>query len=276
MKYIYYETIDSTNSELKRRLDDEKRPDDFTVISAGLQTAGRGRSGHDWASLPGVSVSTSMIIYPQGVCDRRIPQLTIVAAMAAAQAVEGLFGLRVQIKWPNDVLLNRKKFCGILTERIKDAVIIGIGVNVYRESYPASLNERATSLEEEMAVGSGRDLSDRLHTAKSKHDNEWGVEPADGHVLSRRALTEKIWENFVFLYQLFLKENDLSFLADEYNARLVNAGAMVQIMQQPDCFEAVAKEMDGEGRLVVTKVKTGEIIRIDSGEVHVRGMDGYV
>ena len=321
MKYIYYEAIDSTNNELKRRLAGEVptvgasvggfaedrfvnagdvrdrgsectgksgfgdgRPAEFTVISAGLQTAGRGRSGHDWISPPGVSIATSMILYPEELSVQRFPQLTIVAAMAVSEAVEEYCGLRTQIKWPNDILVERKKICGILTERIAEAVIIGIGVNVYPGSYPSELEARATSLAEVMdaQTSSPAEAMDTQACSlaevkgNSLHFGRAG-KPLQGRSLpGRKRLTEAIWEKFVTLYHAFRQEQDLSFLSEAYNKRLVNAGAVVRIMNPAGSYEAVAVRMDEAGRLVVDRTDRGERCLVDSGEVHVRGLDGYV
>ena len=117
MIYEYFEEIDSTNDELKRRASVGRCPE-FTVVSAGTQTGGRGRSGHTWSSPAKSSVSTSMIFYPVDVDMIRLPRITPMAAVAVATAIEELYGLSAQIKWPNDVLLNGKKVCGILNEMI--------------------------------------------------------------------------------------------------------------------------------------------------------------
>ena len=255
IQYEYYKTIDSTNNELKRRLASGKPPEG-TVISAGTQTAGRGRTGHDWVSVPDVSVATSMVLYPSRIPQTMIPQMTIVAAMAVTEAVSGLYGLQPQIKWPNDLLLSHKKICGILTERIGDAVIIGIGINMYPGSYPDSLSEHAVSIAEEL---------ERMGVTVQNMQYQ----------LSRRALTEQLWENFLRLYGQWQSARDLSFLLEKYNARLVNANRAVRIMEPSGSYEATAIAMDEKGRLIV-RTAAGDSRYIDSGEVHVRGIDGYV
>ena len=280
IQYIYQKSIDSTNNEIKRRLASGGRPEEYTVISAGTQTAGRGRIGHEWSSPADVSVATSMVLYPKvlskksdevfprkpeedaksgsrsgAISEECVPQLTIVAAMAVAYAVEELYGLAAQIKWVNDILLSGKKICGILTERVDDAVVVGIGVNVYPGSFPPELAEQATCIADEL-------------------EKQNGIKKKDTAV-SRKRLTEKIWQHFLALYEQFLQNRSLSFLLDEYNARLVNAGRMVRVMDPAGPYEAKALSMDENGRLVV-ETEAGGINRIDSGEVHVRGQNGYV
>ena len=295
MTYIYLETIDSTNNELKRRLNSGDLPEEFTVVSAGMQTAGRGRTGHEWSSPSGVSVATSMVCYPT-LSDERIPQLTIVAAVAVARSVEKTFDQKAQIKWPNDLLLCEKKICGILTERIGKAVIVGIGVNMKRGSYLASLSDRATSIEEQLLQDRTARIGNPLHPNRAAHIGEQLLQNhsdsfesffADAKITpSDRSKKENndpwsffvqaIWDEFYSLYTTFLESDTLDFLLKEYNHRLINAGRTVKILAPKDPFLAIAKEMDENGRLVVVRTDSGEECTVDSGEVQVRGITGYV
>ena len=143
LSWHYFDTIDSTNLEIHRMM--KAGCPEGTVAHAGEQTAGRGRSGHDWESPPDVSVATSIALYPVGLSDEVIPRLTIVAAVSVVEAVEELYPLGCRIKWPNDILLGDKKICGILTERFTEdypmsgggtPVIVGIGVNVHQKDFP--------------------------------------------------------------------------------------------------------------------------------------------
>ena len=109
----YYRTLDSTNNEAKKQA--QIHCPEGTVISAGRQTAGRGRRGHDWETPQDEAVATSMILYPD-IPPEHLPGLTLLAAVAVRRAISGLYGLEGQIKWPNDVVLKNKKICGILTE----------------------------------------------------------------------------------------------------------------------------------------------------------------
>ena len=110
------------------------------------QTAGRGRLGREWVEEPGTSVLCSVLLRPP--TDRRPPELSLVAAVAVAEAVEGATGLAAQVKWPNDVMLNRRKVAGILAEMRGEIVVVGIGVNVNqtREQLPADARTPAGSL----------------------------------------------------------------------------------------------------------------------------------
>jgi BirA family transcriptional regulator, biotin operon repressor / biotin---[acetyl-CoA-carboxylase] ligase len=110
------------------------------------QTAGRGRHGRAWADAPGTAVLASILLRPPAGAD--LPQLSLVSALAVAEAVESATELAAQIKWPNDVLLDRQKVAGILLEARGDAVVCGIGVNVNqtREQLPPEARARAGSL----------------------------------------------------------------------------------------------------------------------------------
>ena len=92
------------------------------------QTGGRGRMGRPWTAPPASSVLVSVMLHPPR--ERHLPELSLVAALAAAEAVEGATGLTAQIKWPNVVMLNRRKVAGILSELADGTVVVGIGINV--------------------------------------------------------------------------------------------------------------------------------------------------
>jgi BirA family biotin operon repressor/biotin-[acetyl-CoA-carboxylase] ligase len=106
------------------------------VAAADHQTEGRGRHGRPWQEPAGTSLLLSVLLHPPR--ERHLPELTLVAALATAEAVEGATGLSAQIKWPNDVMLNRRKVAGILAELAEGTVVVGIGVNVNqtREQLP--------------------------------------------------------------------------------------------------------------------------------------------
>ena len=92
------------------------------------QTGGRGRLGRRWETPPGTALLVSVLLHPPP--ERHLPELSLVAALAAAEAVEAATGLTSQIKWPNDVMVNRQKVGGILSELSDGSVVIGIGINV--------------------------------------------------------------------------------------------------------------------------------------------------
>ena len=110
------------------------------------QTAGRGRLGRNWSAPPGTAILFSLLLRPPA--DRVVSELSLVAGTAVAEAIEGEVGLAVQVKWPNDVMLNRRKVAGILAEASGGAVVVGIGVNVNQErnELPEDTNVPAGSL----------------------------------------------------------------------------------------------------------------------------------
>lgn len=106
------------------------------VAATDHQTGGRGRLGRRWDAPPGSSLLVSVLLRPPP--ERHPPELSLVAALATAEAVEEATGLTAQIKWPNDVMLNRRKVAGILSELSDGTVVVGIGINVdqSREDLP--------------------------------------------------------------------------------------------------------------------------------------------
>ena len=110
------------------------------------QTAGRGRFGRRWETPPGKAVLVSVMLHPPA--ERHLPELSLAAALAVAEAIEGATGLTAQIKWPNDVMVNRRKVSGILSELSEGAVVVGIGINVNqaREELPLDAPTEPASL----------------------------------------------------------------------------------------------------------------------------------
>jgi BirA family transcriptional regulator, biotin operon repressor / biotin---[acetyl-CoA-carboxylase] ligase len=98
------------------------------LMVADHQTAGRGRLGRSWEAPPGTALLFSLLLKPPA--ERPVPQLSLVAGIAVADALERTLGLSVQLKWPNDVMLRRRKVAGCLAEARDDAVVLGIGLNV--------------------------------------------------------------------------------------------------------------------------------------------------
>ena len=251
ISYEHLDTIDSTNNELKRRLIGDKSGDlDYHVLYSDEQTAGRGRSGHGWVSKKGAGIATSMMVYlPKSDID--ISQVTLLCAHAFADALEvcGIEG--IQIKWPNDLLLFEKKFGGILVERLilddikgGGALIIGVGINLLRQSVPKGLKDRAISLED-------------VCSQKTIY--------AD-------TIIHKMWESFADCYGVFLSEGSLSFIRDGYNKRLININRTVEVDGTGERGTAIG--IDERGRLLIDM--GGQIMKASSKEVHIRGIYGYV
>ncbi|MGH3032062.1 MAG: biotin--[acetyl-CoA-carboxylase] ligase [Gaiellaceae bacterium] len=120
--YLYQERCDSTQRLLEPGLPEG------AVAVCDVQTGGRGRLGRVWEAPSGTAVLCSSLLRPPP--GRRTAELSLVGGLATAEAVERATGLAAQIKWPNDVMLNRRKVAGVLAEAVEDAVVLGIGLNV--------------------------------------------------------------------------------------------------------------------------------------------------
>jgi len=141
--------IDSTNS-LAMTLGELGEPHG-TVVIAEEQTAGRGRAGHSWHSEKTNGIYMTVLLRPP-VSPQQAPLITLVAGLAVRDAVIEQTGLTPDLRWPNDLLFGRKKFCGILTEMNAEQdqihfVAVGIGINVNHERIPADLSGIATSIQ---------------------------------------------------------------------------------------------------------------------------------
>lgn len=164
-RFDYLETIDSTNEYLKRFVEDRIA----RIVVAAEQTAGKGRFGRSWHSPRGDGLYVSYLLYPEWN-EARAPFLTMMAALAVVRSIHRFAGssTMLKLKPPNDVLIDGKKVCGILTElstltgRIGWA-IIGVGVNVYQKEFSGELKSKATSLAREgIFISNSLDLCDRL------------------------------------------------------------------------------------------------------------------
>ncbi len=144
-----FETVDSTQAVLGR-LAVEGVPEG-TVVVARHQTAGRGSRGRSWWDTPGASLLLSMLLRP-AVPAAQVAQLSLVAGLAVADALEAACDAPAQIRWPNDVLIDGRKVCGVLPEAVSRAnghvgyVLLGIGINVGQREFPRELRDAATSL----------------------------------------------------------------------------------------------------------------------------------
>lgn len=238
---------DSTNA-LAKRLAAEGAPHGLLVV-AELQTAGRGRLGRTWTAPAGSSVMMSLMLRPP-IAPDAAPMLTLVMGLSVAQAV-GRLRMKTTIKWPNDVVLSRKKICGILTEmnlernRIRE-VIIGVGINVNMERFPEEIADKATSLYLE-----------------------------GGKYYDRNRVTALVLERFEDNYEKFVKTGDLRLLRSDYNALLANRGKPVRVLDPICPYEGTALGINNGGELLV-KRGDGFVETVRSGEVSVRGLYSYV
>lgn len=246
-KIIYLPVTDSTNTQAKKM--GEEGAEHGTLVVTQCQTAGRGRRGRSWESPEG-NVYFTFLLRPE-VEISRASMITLVAALAVAKAVDDVTGLDSKIKWPNDVVANGKKLCGILTESSSDLeyinyAVVGIGINVNQTAFPEEIAETASSL--------------LLET---------------GHTVDRGQLLGVFLNRFEQYYETFIQTEDMSGLRDVYNEKLVNCGREVKIIEKDRERVLKALGIDNDGGLVVENSE-GERESIISGEVSVRGIYGYV
>jgi BirA family biotin operon repressor/biotin-[acetyl-CoA-carboxylase] ligase len=147
-KVYTFQTIDSTNN--CARVLAGCWAEEGTVVIAEEQTAGKGRLGRTWLATPGENLTFSIILRPD-LPSEEMNLLPLFVAVGIAAAVESVISMKVQCKWPNDLLLNGKKFAGVLMEgavsnNAVDFVVVGIGINVNQTLFPPELAGRATSL----------------------------------------------------------------------------------------------------------------------------------
>ena len=245
---VFFEETVSTNNEI-RSLAEQGAPHG-TLAVAEKQLGGKGRRGRVWTSPAGVGIWMSMLLRPQ-IDPLAASMLTLVMALAAKKGIEISTGLKSEIKWPNDLVLNKKKICGILTEMSTELmeiqyVIPGIGINVNQKDFPDDIKATATSLYIE-----------------------------SGKIKKRSEIIAAIMEAFEGYYDTFIKTQDMSGLIEEYNANLVNLGNEVCVLDPAGEFRGVSEGINKEGALLV-RLADGTLKEIISGEVSVRGVYGYV
>jgi BirA family transcriptional regulator, biotin operon repressor / biotin---[acetyl-CoA-carboxylase] ligase len=173
--YLYEDACESTQQLL------EPDQPEGAVAVCEVQTKGRGRLGREWQAPRGTAVLCSVVLKPPG--GRRTPELSLVAGIAVAEAVEHALGLAVQIKWPNDVMVNRRKVAGILAEASGDTAVLGIGLNVNQSTAGLPRETRMTAASLFTIDGVQRQraplLADLLHELEHAYER-WRDQGLDG------------------------------------------------------------------------------------------------
>ena len=263
---IYREETGSTNDDIFA-LAAQGYPHG-TLLVASRQTAGKGRRGRTWISPREGNIYMSILLKPDLPPDVT-PMLTVVMALSVYQASldavsaqdasseEDAARCRFGIKWPNDIVVSvdggpYRKLCGILTEmRMEDreisAITIGIGLNVNQTEFASEIAENATS-----------------------------YSLALGRKINRAALTAWTWNHFEENYNLFAQTQDFSKLHDAYEEGLVNKGRAVHVLDPRAPFTGTAVGINLQGELLVQPDDGSPVRTIASGEVSVRGVQGYV
>ncbi len=245
---ICFEETDSTNLRAKEEAD--KGAPEGALVVADMQTAGRGRRGRSWNSPKGVNLYFTLILKPQYETDKA-SMVTLVMAMAVAEGIRETCGVKCGIKWPNDIVINGKKVCGILTEMNLAGtairhVLIGVGINVATQDFPWELASTAVSLQE-----------------------------VCGEEISKSILLENIMKAFEKYYKKFCESMDLSLFKEEYNQLMVNRDREVRVLEPGGEYSGIARGMNEMGELLV-ELPEGRIEKVYAGEVSVRGIYGYV
>lgn len=245
---VYKEKTDSTNLDVKKMAEEGGK--NGLVVLADGQSAGKGRRGRCWESKQGQNLYFSLLLKPEFSPDKA-SMITLVAAYSVAKVLSKHLGLDAKIKWPNDIVLHKKKVCGILTEMSMESgyihyLVVGIGINVNQEEFPEELCQMASSIKKE-----GR------------------------KEVNRAALLTEILSEFEMDYEAFLQAENLDFLLEDYNKMLVNKGALVKVLDPKGEFTGIAGGINEEGMLLVFR-ENGELEKVYAGEVSVRGMYGYV
>ena len=247
---VCLETVDSTNNEVKRRAVDAV-PDGLVVL-AGEQTGGRGRRGRSFVSPAGKGLYLSALLRPDCPLEQ-VSALTAWTAVAVCDAVEELCGIRPGIKWPNDVILDGRKLCGILTELELEAetaalryVVVGLGLNV---------SQTADDFGPEVAPVAVS-LAQALGRAPRRAE-------AAGAVI---AALDRMVADFPRRWAEWL---------ERYRADCLTLGRPVRLLRAGGEEAAEAEAVDETFALVVRR-PDGRRETVSSGEVSVRGLLGYV
>jgi len=158
--FIYCDEIESTNTELLAGKQQYKKTG--TVMLAEKQLAGKGRKDRTWHSARGLNLTFSILLMKDVVSGININHLNLAASLAVASAIENLYQLKTELKWPNDVLIDKKKVCGILTETsIKgtkvERVVVGFGINLNQIVFQGDFNFPPTSLKLELGINIERE-----------------------------------------------------------------------------------------------------------------------
>jgi BirA family biotin operon repressor/biotin-[acetyl-CoA-carboxylase] ligase len=234
MPLIYFPSLDSTNShafELAR-----EGAAEGTLIMTDDQTAGRGRIGRTWKSLPGQQLAFSLVLRPTFPAHF----LVMAAAVAVADAVSGVTGLPADIKWPNDVLVQGRKVCGILIETSEGFAVLGIGINANGSlADDPELGARATTLAQER-----------------------------GAVVSREALAAEVLRGLDRIYTALMSGGAAAQedLRDIWRARLVTLGRPVTLRQGEATVAGVAEDVDADGALLL-RLGSGTLKPVTWGDV---------
>ena len=249
-KIHWFDTLDSTNNEAKR-LAAAEAPNGTLILSA-QQTGGRGRMGRSFQSPAGMGVYITLLMRPQ-VRPEQLMHLTCAAGLYSCQGVEEATGFQPKIKWINDLIAGKQKLGGILTEMsvstatgLVEYAIVGVGINCGQkpQDFPPELRDKATSL---LQV-TGKEVSLPRLTAAM--------------VLSLTRMNG----------ELSIRKKAIM---EGYKGLCITLHQQVQLLRGEECTPGYALDLDEDGGLIVS-LPDGSLRTVNSGEVSVRGMYGYL
>lgn len=241
----HFETIGSTNDYAKEVASKES---EGTVIISEEQTKGKGRLGRNWHSKSGEGIWMSVILKPS-ITPYKAPFITLIAGASIVKALNDL-GIETLIKWPNDIIINGKKICGILTELSAEIerinhIVLGIGINVKTMDFDTEISHIATSLKKE------------------------------GYNVSRVDIVRNTLEEFEKLYIDYVENNskeETIKICREYSAVI---GKEIYAIKGDNKELVKCLDLNEEGNLVVINTQ-GDKCEIMSGEISIRGLHGYI
>ena len=216
-KLFIYDETDTTNERAKANSD----APEGSVFIAEVQTHGKGSRGRGWVSPRGTGIWHTILLKPD-ISPLEVSQITLVAGLAVCKAI----GLDAKIKWPNDIVIDGRKVCGILTEMSAEMdmvnyVVCGIGINVNTESFDKEIEHRATSMYIESGVKYRRD-----------------------------EIIARLMNEFEYYYKKFLNDG-LNAILDEYKEYCVTIGRNVSVIFKKETVTGTAVDVDENGALVV-------------------------
>jgi BirA family transcriptional regulator, biotin operon repressor / biotin---[acetyl-CoA-carboxylase] ligase len=238
-KIHHFFKVDSTN-RVAMDLGQAGEPEGAVVL-AEEQTAGRGRAGRAWHSERATGIYATLLLRPH-LAPVQAPLLTMMAGVSAHSAIQAQTELNVELKWPNDLLIGGKKVGGILTEMHAEPghirfVIVGVGINVNQERFPAELNGTATSL--------------RVETGKPQ---------------SRLELVVRLLREFENDYNRFLTVGPESVTSRFSAISSYAHGKRVRVTNGKESFTGVTAGIGTEGLLLV-KRENGQVVTVIAGDV---------
>ena len=225
--------VTSTNLIMKEKA--QTGAEEFSVLIASEQTAGRGRLGRSFHSPKGTGIYMSILLTPEK--DRNPLLITVDTAVCVARVLEKLTGEKALIKWVNDIYIKERKVCGILAERVQNKIVLGIGINVFspRGGFPDDIKDRAGALFEK----------------KERYIKE-------------KVITELLNE----FYNIYMNPVRDELIA-EYKNRSMVTGKNILILRNGGEEEAVATDINDDYSLMVKK-ENGEIENLSTGDVSIK------